>query len=62
MGRSLQRKGHDHSFVDPRYPDSMQAVPGNRELATFPPATPPTEVRLKGAVSQRFSASQPDGK
>jgi hypothetical protein len=33
--RSLQRKGHDLNFVDPRYPDSMQTAPGNRD------ATPP---------------------
>ena len=27
VGRSLQRRGHDLTFVDPRYPDSLQAVP-----------------------------------
>ena len=26
FGRYLQRRGHDLSFVDPRYPDSMQQV------------------------------------
>jgi len=35
VGRSLQRKGHDLNFVDPHYPDSMQATPGNRD------STPP---------------------
>ena len=32
VGRSLQRKGHNLNFVDPRYPDSMQAAPGNRDV------------------------------
>ena len=32
VGRSLQRNGHDLNFVDPRYPDSMQAAPGNRDV------------------------------
>jgi hypothetical protein len=31
-GRALQRRGRDLTFVDPRYPDSMQAVPGNPDL------------------------------
>jgi hypothetical protein len=39
VGRSLQRKGHDLNFVDPRYPDSMQAAPGNRDV------TPPGRRR-----------------
>lgn len=26
LGRSLQRRGGDLTFVDPHYPDSMQAV------------------------------------
>jgi|GEM_PF-2950102 hypothetical protein len=38
VGRSLQRKGRDLNFVDPRYPDSMQAVPGNRDVT--PPGRP----------------------
>ena len=38
VGRSLQRKGHDLDFVDPRYPDSMQAAPGNRDVT--PPGRP----------------------
>ena len=38
VGRSLQRKGHDLNFVDPRYPDSMQAAPGNRDMT--PPGRP----------------------
>ena len=38
VGRSLRRKGHDLNFVDPRYPDSMQAVPGNRDVT--PPGRP----------------------
>ena len=38
VGRSLQRKGHDLNFVDPRYPDSMQAAPGNRDVT--PPVRP----------------------
>jgi hypothetical protein len=38
VGRSLQRNGHDLNFVDPRYPDSMQAVPGNRDVT--PPGRP----------------------
>jgi hypothetical protein len=36
--RSLQRKGHDLNFVDPRYPDSMQAAPGTRDGT--PPGRP----------------------
>jgi hypothetical protein len=39
VGRSLQRKGHDLNFVDPRYPDCMQAVPGDRDV------TPPGRDR-----------------
>jgi hypothetical protein len=39
VGRSLQRKGQDLNFVDPRYPDSMQAAPGNRDV------TPPGRRR-----------------
>ena len=39
FGRSLQRRGHDLNFVDPRYPDSMQAAPGNRDV------TPPGRRR-----------------
>jgi hypothetical protein len=31
-GRALQRRGRDLTFVDPRYPDSMQAVPGNVDI------------------------------
>jgi hypothetical protein len=38
VGRSLQRKGRDLTFVDPRYPDSMQAVPGNLDVT--PPRRP----------------------
>jgi hypothetical protein len=34
IGRSLQRRGRDLTFVDPRYPDSMQAV---QEQLNFPP-------------------------
>ena len=30
--RALQRRGRDLTFVDPRYPDSMQAVPGNLDI------------------------------
>jgi hypothetical protein len=30
--RALQRGGRDLTFVDPRYPDSMQAVPGNLDI------------------------------
>lgn len=26
VGRSLQRRGRDLTFIDPHYPDSMQAV------------------------------------
>jgi hypothetical protein len=36
VGRSLQRSGRDLSFVDPRYPDSMQAA-GMTHLAGQPP-------------------------
>ena len=38
VGRSLQRKGHDLNFIDPHYPDSMQAAPGNRDVT--PPGRP----------------------
>jgi hypothetical protein len=31
-GRALQRRGRDLTFVDPGYPDSMQAVPGNLDI------------------------------
>jgi hypothetical protein len=37
-GRALQRRGRDLTFVDPRYPDSMQAVPGNLDIT--PPGRP----------------------
>jgi hypothetical protein len=40
-GRSLQRRGRDLNFVDPRYPDSMQAVPGNLDIT--PPGRPQPE-------------------
>jgi hypothetical protein len=33
VGRALQRRGRDLTFIDPRYPDSMQAVPGNLDIA-----------------------------
>jgi hypothetical protein len=36
--RLLQRKGRDLNFVDPHYPDSMQAVPGNPDMT--PPGRP----------------------
>ena len=42
VGRSLQRRGHDLNFVDPRYPDSMQAAPGNRDV-TPPGRTHPDD-------------------
>jgi hypothetical protein len=38
VGRSLQRKGRDLTFVDPHYPDSMQAAPGNLDMT--PPSRP----------------------
>jgi len=38
VGRSLQRNGHDLNFVDPHYPDSLQATPGNRDVT--PPGRP----------------------
>ncbi len=38
VARSLQRKGHDLNFVDPPYPHSMQAGPGNRDVT--PPGRP----------------------
>jgi hypothetical protein len=50
VGRSLQRKGHDLNCVDPRYPDSMQAVPGNREV-TPPFAISVLAPRLKGCTA-----------
>jgi hypothetical protein len=31
-GRAMQRRGRDLNFIDPRYPDSMQAVPGNLDI------------------------------
>jgi hypothetical protein len=37
-GRALQRRGRDLTFVDPRYPDSMQAVPRNVNIT--PPGRP----------------------
>jgi len=39
-GRSLRRKGRDLTFVDPRYPDSMQAVQAKVDLP--PPGRPYT--------------------
>jgi hypothetical protein len=38
VGRSLQRKGHDLTFVDPHYPDSMQGAPGHLDVT--PPSRP----------------------
>jgi hypothetical protein len=38
FGRSLQRRGHDLAYVDPRYPDSMQAVQPNADF--LPPGRP----------------------
>jgi hypothetical protein len=32
VGRSLQRKGRDLTFIDPGYPDSMQAAPGKVDI------------------------------
>ena len=46
VGRSLQRKGHDLNFVDPRYPDSMQAAPGNRDVTPPGPPYPDDDTRL----------------
>ena len=40
VGRSLQRRGRDLTFIDPRYPDSMQAVPGNLDITPPGPAIP----------------------
>lgn len=37
-GRYLQRRGHDLTYVDPRYPDSMQAV---QPKLDFPPPNQP---------------------
>jgi hypothetical protein len=51
VGRSLQRNGHDLNFVDPRYPDSMQAAPGNRDVT--PPGRPYPE-RLQLSSSRQF--------
>jgi hypothetical protein len=38
LGDHCSAKGHDLNFVDPCYPDSMQAVPGNRDVT--PPGRP----------------------
>jgi hypothetical protein len=37
-GRSLQRKGRDLTFIDPRYPDSLQAVDPKAHMP--PPGQP----------------------
>jgi hypothetical protein len=39
VGRSLQRNGRDLAFVDPRYPDSIQAVGTTRTKGHLPSAT-----------------------
>jgi hypothetical protein len=38
VGKSLQRRGRDLAFIDPRYPDSMQAVQPNLDIS--PPGWP----------------------
>jgi hypothetical protein len=38
VGRSPQRNGRDLAFVDPRYPDSMQAVGTTRTAGHLPSA------------------------
>ena len=38
FGRHLQRRGHGLTYVDPRYPDSMQAVPPKMDI---PPSSRP---------------------
>ena len=38
VGRSLQRRGRDLAFIDPHYPDSMQAVQPNLDIS--PPGSP----------------------
>jgi hypothetical protein len=44
-GRALQRRGRDLTFVDPRYPESMQAVPRNLDI------TPPGRLHPEGETS-----------
>jgi hypothetical protein len=38
LGRSLQRRGRDLTFIDPHYPDSIQAATGNVDIT--PPGRP----------------------
>jgi hypothetical protein len=45
VGRSLQRRGHDLTFVDPRYPDSLQAVPPQVDFSP-PRPYPPDDTSL----------------
>jgi hypothetical protein len=33
VGRSLQRRGRNLTFVDPRYPDSLQAAQPNVDIS-----------------------------
>ncbi|SOX53816.1 hypothetical protein MAAFP003_2492 [Mycobacterium ahvazicum] len=42
FGRYLQRRGHDLTYVDPRYPDSMQAVDPKMDVP--PPGRPYTSL------------------
>jgi hypothetical protein len=38
VGRSLQRRGHDLTFIDPADPESLRGVPGNVDIT--PPVRP----------------------
>lgn len=56
VGRSLQRRGHDLSFVDPRYPDSMQQV-----QAKIPPPGRPYPNDDSNSISDEDAGPQTHG-
>ncbi|MDT5305359.1 MAG: hypothetical protein QOE48_1027 [Mycobacterium sp.] len=52
VGRSLQRRGHNLTFVDPRYPDSLQAVPPKVDI-TPPRPYPHDDTSLSPTPTAR---------
>jgi hypothetical protein len=46
VGRSLQRRGRDLTFVDPRYPDSMQAVDARLDISRLGRPYPQDDTSL----------------
>lgn len=46
VGHSLQRRGRDLTFIDPGYPDSMQAAPGKVDIRPPDSADPHDNTSL----------------